>query len=290
MDPITVAYGYFGAWNRHDPEAIAAAFTEGGTYSDPTTGRPLTGSEIAQYAARLFRAFPDLAFAPVGEILAGPGRIAAEWTMRGTNTGPFGDMPPTGRAVTLPGADFITIQGDRVRSVQGYFDQRTFSEQLGFQVIVQPSQAGPFEFGTILRVGSDKTAKPGAFSLTWIEVETASEAEEVRNLTRRIVGDLQHAPGFLGWTGGTVGQRLFTVTAWEDPDHARYLMDEGPHREAVHRFFDPAFGGSAWTSVWVPHRLNAVWVRCSSCGTLQNREAQGEACDCGTLLPAPHYW
>ena len=27
---------YFDAWNVRDPEAVAAAFAEGGTYTDPT--------------------------------------------------------------------------------------------------------------------------------------------------------------------------------------------------------------------------------------------------------------
>ena len=35
MDPLAVAQRYFDAWNARDPEAIAAAFAPGGTYSDP---------------------------------------------------------------------------------------------------------------------------------------------------------------------------------------------------------------------------------------------------------------
>jgi hypothetical protein len=38
---------YFAAWNDHDPEAIVACFTKEGSFEDPTSGGPITGSSIA---------------------------------------------------------------------------------------------------------------------------------------------------------------------------------------------------------------------------------------------------
>lgn len=288
MDAISMARQYFGAWNSHDPEAVAAAFIEGGSYWDPRAGRLLSGRAIATYVATLFGAFPDLEVALVGEAMIGPGRVSAQWEMRGTNTGPCGDMAPTGRSVMLPGAAFLTLDGDRVRHVHNYWDQRALFEQLGYQVTVQPDEAGPFEFGTAMRMPADRTAQPGAFSVTWVEAGT--EREAVSQLTRKILDDLQQAPGFLGWTGGTVGRRQFTVTAWASPDDARSAMRGESHRKAMQRFFAPDFPGAGWTSVWVPHQLNALWVRCAVCGTLRNLEAQGAVCECGAALPTPHYW
>ena len=57
--------------------------------------------------------------------------VAAQRVMRGTNTGSLLGGPPTGRAVALHGADCITIDGGRIRSVRGYFDMKEFGEQLG---------------------------------------------------------------------------------------------------------------------------------------------------------------
>jgi len=68
--------------------------------------------------------------------------------MRGTNSGLLQGNPPTGRRLALPGADFIAVDGDRIRSVQGYFDQKTFVEQLGLQAIVVPTAVGPMMFGS----------------------------------------------------------------------------------------------------------------------------------------------
>jgi predicted ester cyclase len=59
--------------------------------------------------------------------------VAAQWMMRGTHTGSLFGGPPTGRKIALPGADFITVEGDRIRSVRGYFDRKDIADQLGFQ-------------------------------------------------------------------------------------------------------------------------------------------------------------
>lgn len=58
--------------------------------------------------------------------------VTYRWVMRGTNTGPGLDgTPPTGRPLTLPGATFVQVEGDKILSVQDYFDRKTVDEQLG---------------------------------------------------------------------------------------------------------------------------------------------------------------
>src|SRR5262245_18133581 len=139
MSALNAAKRYFDAWNRRSPVDIVGAIQSGGTYEDPMTGGPLSGSAIAQYAGGLFEAFPDLSFEIVSAAETGPTSVAAQWIMRGTNTGSMNGAPPTGRTVTLPGADFITTNGDMVASVKGYFDTADVPRQLGMQVIVQPA-------------------------------------------------------------------------------------------------------------------------------------------------------
>jgi predicted ester cyclase len=83
---------------------------------------------MTAYTSGLFAAFPDLSFEIISAAQTGDDTVSAQWMMRGTNTGPMAGVPPTGMAVALPGADFITVDGDKIRSVQGYFDQKTFLE------------------------------------------------------------------------------------------------------------------------------------------------------------------
>ena len=289
---VDVAQRYFDAWNRRDPTAIVATFAEGGTYSDPAAGQGLTGQAIAAYAGGLFAAFPDLSLEAVSTMSAGDGMVAVQWLMRGTNTGSLQGNPPTGRTIALPGADFIVGEGDRIRSVQGYFDQKTFVEQLGLQAIVVPSSVGPFTFGYSARMQSGKRTKPGAVSLTWIDARSDEEEREVGERSLQVVANqMAQIPGFIGWVGPVIGRRMFTATAWEDPESAAQLLSGGPHKEAVDRVLLTDFGAAVFTSVWVPHHLNAMWVRCTACGRFANYEQLDGKCQCGQPLPEhPAYW
>ena len=291
MTPIDAAQRYFEAWNRRDPAGIVATLTENGTYADPTTNGELTGQAIADYTAGLFASFPDLSFEVVSAASTGEGTVAAQWVMNGTNTGSFAGLPPTGRLVSLPGADFIAVEGDKVRSVQAYFDQRTFVEQLGLQVMVRPYSIGPVSFGGSVYLQSGKRTKPGAFSLTVIEVGSDEEAAEVQQRGQAIFQQIAQSPGFISAVTAVVGHRLFTITAWEDAESPKPLLRGGAHKEAMDRFFGPDFAVGGMTSVWVPDRINAMWVRCTTCGRMADYEKLEGKCQCGQTLPEhPPYW
>ena len=54
-------------------------------------------------------------------------------TQRVLHTGPYFDgSPPTGRTLTLPGASFTRVEGDKIRYERVYTDRQTVTEQLGF--------------------------------------------------------------------------------------------------------------------------------------------------------------
>ena len=291
MNAIQIAERYFDAWNRREADAIVASFASGGTYSDPSSGN-LQGEAIGAYAKGLWAAFPDLSFETGSAADNGAGLVAAQWVMHGTNTGSMYGLPPTGCSVTLPGADFIQVEGDRIRSVRGYFDSRAVPDQLGLQVTVQPHSIGPFAFGTSATVQSGKKIKPGAFSITGIEAHSDAEVQEIRELSRQTAVEMLPMTGFIGWVGMTIGHRMLTVTAWESPDNPRQLLQGGIHKEATTRFFGQrGLGRTAVTSVWIPERIGALRVRCEACGWMIDSAKEGGRCDCGAVLPeAMAYW
>lgn len=229
MEPLEVAQAYFDAWNLQDPAEIAATFAPGGTYADPTTGQPLSGQAIVEYTSGLVSAFPDLSFGIVSTGVAGDGTVAAQWLMQGTNSGPFGGGPPTGQTVELPGVDFIVVDGDKIHSVQGYFDQRSFVEQLGLQVIVQPYSIGLASFGSSVYVSQGDCSKPGAFSMTSISLHSDEEAQEVSGGGGRILREMAQMPGFISSVTARAGLRMFTMSAWEDVDSPKQLLRGGAH-------------------------------------------------------------
>lgn len=259
-------------------------------YSDPLA-QGLQGEAIAAYARGLWQAFPDLRFEVVGAPVAGNGLVAVQWVMRGTNTGPFQGLPPSGRSVALPGADFITIAGDKVRAVQGYFDAGEAPRQLGLEVLVRPQTLGPFRFGQAVSVQSGKRNKPGAFSITFFHARSEQEKEQVRDYSLKIASEMLAMPAFIGWIGMIVGDRMMTVTAWDDAESPRRLNREGTHVEAMKKFFGSDFAAALYTSVWVPERINAMWVRCTQCNRIMDYEKVNGQCECGQTLPeAPPYW
>jgi steroid delta-isomerase-like uncharacterized protein len=291
MHSTQIAQRYFDAWNKHDAAAIVATFAEGGTYTDPATPGPLSGAAIGAYAEALWVAFPDLSFEIVSPVDNGSGLVSAEWIMKGTNTGSLNGLPPTGVPVVVPGADFIRTEGNKIRSVQGYFDSGVLPRALGLDVIVQPKAIGPFGFGTSVRASNGSTTTPGAFSITWLEARTAEERQKVSESSRKIAIEMLGMPGFIGWVGAAIGDRMMTVTAWETPDSMAPLMKGGEHRSSVGRLFSPEIARGAATGVWIPARLNPRWIRCAACSKMADAEKAQGKCDCGATLPAPlAYW
>ena len=122
MSALAAAQAYFDAWNARDAAAILASLTAEGTYEDPLTQGPISGAAIEGYVKALWAAFPDLAFEVASVAETTGGRVAAEWIMRGTNSGSFNGLPPTGIAIESRGSDFIETRDGKVSRVVGYFD------------------------------------------------------------------------------------------------------------------------------------------------------------------------
>jgi steroid delta-isomerase-like uncharacterized protein len=285
MTCLEIANKYFDAWNTHDAEAIVNTFAENGTYCDPSTGE-ISGDAIGANAKRLWNVFPNLSFEIVSVAEAGSGRVVAEWIMKGTNTGSFHKLPATGRTISLPGADVIEIGADGIKSVKGYFDTHAIPEQLGLQVLVQPFAVGPFSFGNSTAVQSGKKTKPGAFGITTIWNADA-QTEEIRAMTRATAVEMMQMEGFIGVAFYRIGGRGVTISAWEKPEQTKQLMKGGSHAEAMRRFWAEV-GESAYTSVWVPHHINPLWVRCTACHKMNDYEKNAGTCKCGQPLPDPN--
>jgi steroid delta-isomerase-like uncharacterized protein len=291
MDPLLIAQQYFDGWNRRDPAAVLTTMAPSGTYADPTTGGPLSGDAFAGYMSALFAAFPDVSFELTTEGLAAPDLVAAQWIMRGTNRGSMSGLPPTNKPIEVRGADFIRVASDGIASVTGYFDAGVIPRQLGLQVIVQPTAIGPFSFGTATRVAGPKSAKPGAFSITALRARSPEDAKGVSDSSRQIATEMLSMKGFIGFVGVVVGDRMLTISAWENPSDPKQLMTGGTHREATKKFFGTELGGGGYTAVLVPDRINTMWVRCLACQKMTDYASVQGQCGCGATLPEPiSYW
>jgi steroid delta-isomerase-like uncharacterized protein len=97
------------------------------------TGSPdpnLSVDGFKQMVAGLLAAFPDLHFTIEDQIVAGD-KVSTRWSADATNTGPFGDVPATGRRVHVDGLILDRLENGRVVERWEQWDQMAMMRQLG---------------------------------------------------------------------------------------------------------------------------------------------------------------
>ena len=143
-----------------------------------------------------------------------------------------------------------------------YFDTALMLRQLGVQAHLSPADIDPFlKFGLGIRVDTGRNTVPGAFTVTWIEIEPESQAA-LNDATEKITVELLENPAYLGTCFATIGRRNWTFSAWESVDSAEATVSRGAHAQAQELMRSGGLGEHArgMTSIWQPVRLNNVVV------------------------------
>lgn len=286
-----LARAWMDAWNAHDGALAAALFGDGGTYEGPTTRMPIHAYDLAPVIEALEAQFSDFKF-ETEHVVGDDSRFTIEWTLRGTNDSPVKTgVAATGRRLHVHGVDCMQAADGRITSVRRVYDRRGMMEQLGLQVIVEPYRQGPATYGYSLHASSGSPAVPGIVALTWIQGRDESERDRVRAHSGKIVADFLAEPGFIGIVTGFAGERGFTCTAWED-ETALYRALDKQHARAKQDFRTSGLSPGVWTSVWKPHHINRLWVRCTTCDQPNDSATSAGTCaNCGEALPPrPAYW
>lgn len=102
-------------------------------YADHSPGAPpvAAGPEGVRETDAFFRgAFPDMHYT-IEDLFGAGDRAAVRWTTRGTNTGPMGAMPPTGKAVTVSAVYIFRAEDGKLTDAWGDFDALGMQQQLG---------------------------------------------------------------------------------------------------------------------------------------------------------------
>lgn len=102
------------AWNSHDPQRVAAFYTEDCYGLDVAIARPQIGREgVQRMFEAYYQAFPDLEITP-DDIIVADDRVALFWTARATHLGPILNIPGSGRCITARGVNRLVVQDDLV--------------------------------------------------------------------------------------------------------------------------------------------------------------------------------
>jgi steroid delta-isomerase-like uncharacterized protein len=131
-------------FDKKDLPGLMTLYAENCVNAQPHLPQPIKGKKATEEDLNsFFKAFPDGRFVPTHMFASGD-TLAMEWTYTGTQTGalagPGGTIPPSGRHVTIKGAEFITVNAQGlIVDERGYFDLVSFLTQLG--VMPAPQQA-----------------------------------------------------------------------------------------------------------------------------------------------------
>ena len=134
-DNTDLARSLYDAFNERNFDEIAEATAPDGVITVVGSGDTFEGVEGARrYNEMWAGAFPD-GMAAVDRVIASGDHVVIEYTGRGTHTGTLstsmGDIPATGRSMTLELCDVIEFKNGKVQSQRTYFDTGSMMAQLG---------------------------------------------------------------------------------------------------------------------------------------------------------------
>lgn len=143
-DTTGLARTVYEAFNDRDFDRAVSVISDDAVWTNVPTGQTFRGADglranLEQWAA----GFPDGKIT-VDHVWGGDGFAVAEFTGRGTNTGPLatpmGELPATNRSVEVNFCDVIEISGGTITGGRSYWDMATMMTQLGM-IPEQPAAA-----------------------------------------------------------------------------------------------------------------------------------------------------
>ncbi len=119
------------AWNKHNPALVDEIYaTDFVDRSPDIPGIAHTRDGLKQFMGVYLRAFPDADITIEDQLVEGD-RVVTRWTGRGTQTGEFMEMPPSGKKVAVPGVQIDRFAGGKIVEEWTLFDQLGMLQQLG---------------------------------------------------------------------------------------------------------------------------------------------------------------
>ncbi len=135
QDLIRIARESIEAFNSGDWTKFRQTMTPDSIYEEFATQRRVQGADaIIQVNEEWRRAFPD-ARGTVKSACASGDEVVLEIVWEGTQSGPLpgpgGEIPASGKRVTVPAVQVMTFAGDRTRETRHYFNLLTILQQIG---------------------------------------------------------------------------------------------------------------------------------------------------------------
>jgi steroid delta-isomerase-like uncharacterized protein len=119
------------AMSEEGAEQAAASFAADIVYTDEARGMTMKGrDETLGWLTGWKTAFSDASVTEATYLEAGDWTIA-RFRGRGTNDGPFGDLPATGKTIDFPCCELLRWENGKAQEGAFYYDTATMMVQLG---------------------------------------------------------------------------------------------------------------------------------------------------------------
>lgn len=121
----TILHQWFEeVWNKKNAAAIREMLAEDSIHhglSGPGGGPVYGYSEFEKFHSDFIAAFPDLHI-ELGDVMTDGDRIAARYTVTGTQRGPLPDLQATGKKVRFTGSGMCTVRDGKFTEVWNEVD------------------------------------------------------------------------------------------------------------------------------------------------------------------------
>jgi steroid delta-isomerase-like uncharacterized protein len=121
------------AFSRKDMEALMACYAEDMVQHEPFIEEPIAGhAALRRYYEGSFSYFPD-EVVEIENLISVGKWVVGQWRCKGTQTGEFIGLPPTGRRFDVPECGVYEFRDDGlVQNLWVYVDSGTIAKQLGY--------------------------------------------------------------------------------------------------------------------------------------------------------------
>jgi len=117
----------FAAWNSHDPDKVAASFTDDAVYEDVAAGHISRGrTEVRKWAEGGFAVIENFKIEVVSSSIHNK-RGVAEWVWSGTDKGLF----KTGKKFSVRGVSVFEVRRGKISHYKEFYDVATIMKQVG---------------------------------------------------------------------------------------------------------------------------------------------------------------
>jgi steroid delta-isomerase-like uncharacterized protein len=131
---IALGDKYVKAWNEDNLSLFDEVLSPECVRHHVGISEDIIGIEaIKEYVTYMRTGFPDFNVT-LDELIIAEDHSIGKWTVTGTNTGPLGDLPPTGKKVKYSGIEVTRIVDGKIIESWLYYNQAALFIQLGYTI------------------------------------------------------------------------------------------------------------------------------------------------------------